>query len=179
MIAHVLAETVVAETLFGARTGVLPGSLARSLPGMLPGEVVVAVVRASTVLLIVASVFAVLAALFHVYVFILESMLWTRPSTWKVFGIRSQAEADTIRPMALNQGFYNLFLAIGAVLGVLMLPTHLGAGAALILLSTGSMLAAALVLLISSRGANSRAAVLQGTLPLIAIVLLVSGLLAH
>jgi putative membrane protein len=130
-------------------------------------------------LLIVAAVFIALAALFHVYVFVLESVLWARPTTWRVFGIRSQDEANTIRPMALNQGFYNLFLAIGAVLGLLTLPSNLGAGSALVFLSTGSMLAAAPVLLISSKGANARAAILQGTLPLIAIVLLAAALLAH
>ena len=31
-----------------------------------------------------------------------------------------QAAADTIRPMAYNQGFYNLFLAIGAIIGVVL-----------------------------------------------------------
>ena len=31
-----------------------------------------------------------------------------------------QAAADTTKPMAYNQGFYNLFLAIGAVIGLVL-----------------------------------------------------------
>ena len=34
------------------------------------------------------------------------------------FGIRSAEDAAIVRPMAFNQGFYNLFLAIGIVAGL-------------------------------------------------------------
>jgi putative membrane protein len=75
--------------------------------------------------------------------------------------------------LAFNQGFYNLFLAIitvtGIVIGVL---EYKGVGLALILAGTGSMLAAAVVLLLSSPD-KARAAVTQGILPLVAVVLLV------
>jgi putative membrane protein len=127
----------------------------------------------SPALLVIAIVAASLAALLHIYIFIAESVLWTRPATWRRFGIRSQAEADTIRPMALNQGFYNLFLAIGILVGLFLLPhpaLH-APGVMLIFFSTASMLAASLVLVISNPKL-ARAALLQGFFPLIAVVCL-------
>lgn len=120
-----------------------------------------------------ALVFAGLAALLHVYIFVLESVRWTQPRTWKVFGIADQQTADATRPMAYNQGFYNLFLAIGAAIGiVLWIVNGIGdvAGRALLLFSLGSMLAAALVLVTSGRK-YLRPASIQGTLPLIGLVL--------
>jgi putative membrane protein len=125
----------------------------------------------SAVVLIIAIVFASLAALLHIYIFVMESVLWMRPSIWKRFGIRSQDEAGTIRPMALNQGFYNLFLAIGVIVGLFLLPhpaLH-GPGVLLIFFSCASMLAASLVLVISNPKL-ARAALLQGLFPLIAVV---------
>jgi putative membrane protein len=124
-------------------------------------------------LLILGLVFAALAAILHVVIFVLESVLWTRPAIWKRFGLSSDEEARTIRPMALNQGFYNLFLAVGAVVGVILLASTggNGAGYALAFLSLGSMLAASLVLGISNPRL-ARAAATQGVAPLIAIVFL-------
>ena len=125
---------------------------------------------------IIATVFAGLAALLHVYIFIMESVQWTQPRIWKRFGVTDQAAAETTKPMAYNQGFYNLFLAIGAILGlVLFWAGDAGSvadisGRALVLFSLGSMLAASLVLL-SSGGRYLRAALTQGTLPLIGFVL--------
>ncbi len=51
---------------------------------------------------VVASVFVGLAALLHVYIFLMESLWWTHPDTWKRFGIADQAAAETTRPMAYN-----------------------------------------------------------------------------
>ena len=125
------------------------------------------------VLLIIAIVFAGLAALLHVYIFVMESILWTRPSIWKRFGLKSQDDAQTMKPLALNQGFYNLFLAIGVFVGFFLLPhpTLHAAGVMLILFCCASMLAASLVLVISNPK-MVRAAVTQGLLPLIAVVCL-------
>jgi putative membrane protein len=58
----------------------------------------------------------------------------------------------------------------------MVLLGHRSVGAALIFAGVGSMLAAALVLLISSPD-KARAAVVQGTVPLVAVVLLGVGLL--
>lgn len=124
---------------------------------------------------ILAGVFVALAAVLHVYIFLMESIWWTRPAIWKRFGVADQAAADTTRPMAYNQGFYNLFLAAGAALGLLLLMTgQPDAGAALVLFATGSMVLAALVLLTSGRG-YLRAALIQGTFPLIGFLLVLFG----
>ncbi len=67
---------------------------------------------------ILATVFGALAALLHVYIFVMESVQWSQPRIWRRFGVADQAAADTTKPMAYNQGFYNLFLAIGAIIGL-------------------------------------------------------------
>ncbi len=61
--------------------------------------------------------FSLLAALLHVYIWVLESFRWTEPATRKTFGT-SEADAEITRPMAYNQGFYNLFLAIITLVGL-------------------------------------------------------------
>ncbi|MFT4230686.1 MAG: DUF1304 domain-containing protein [Microbacterium sp.] len=125
---------------------------------------------------ILATVFAALAALLHVYIFVMESVQWTQPRIWRRFGVVSQEAAETTKPMAYNQGFYNLFLAIGAAIGIAL--SWVGdagtaadvAGRTLVLFCLGSMVAAALVLLTTDMR-HLRAALVQGTLPLIGFVL--------
>jgi putative membrane protein len=120
-------------------------------------------------------VFAALAALLHVYIFTMESLTWTSPRTRKVFGTTAE-EAETTKLLALNQGFYNLFLAVVTGVGIAaMLLGHKAIGAALIFAGVATMAAAAAVLLVSAPG-KARAALTQGTFPVIAIVLLALGL---
>lgn len=129
-----------------------------------------------TPLTVVSLVLVGLAALIHVYIFVLESLLWTRASTRRTFGVRSEEEAVTLKAMAFNQGFYNLFLAIGTGVGIaLLVGGSTAAGAALVFLGAGSMVAAALVLVVSSPRLF-RAALVQGTLPLVGIILLAVAL---
>lgn len=118
----------------------------------------------------VALIFAGLAAALHVFIWTMESLTWRHPKTWKRFGLESQADAETTAPLAFNQGFYNLFLAIGAAVGiVLVIGDEDTAGWTLIITACGSMLAAALVL-VSSGKKYARAATTQGLFPLIAVV---------
>jgi putative membrane protein len=126
------------------------------------------------VLLVIGAVLVGGAALVHVFIFTLESISWQRPATWRRFGLRSQEDADTVRPMAFNQGFYNLFLAIGAAAGIVMLfvPATQQAGFATAVFAAGSMVSAAAVLLISSP-ALARAALTQGLAPLLGVLALV------
>lgn len=120
-------------------------------------------------------VLAALAAAVHVVIFVLESIAWTGPRARAVFGT-SEAEAAATRQLAFNQGFYNLFLAILAVLGIVLVAVgQTAAGAALLFAGTGSMLAAALVLFVSAPDKRG-AALKQGLVPLLAIVALVAGL---
>lgn len=120
-------------------------------------------------------VVAALAAVLHVYIFVMESLTWTSPRTRATFGTTAE-EAETTKLLAFNQGFYNLFLAVVTVVGIVaVLLGHTAVGAALVFTGVGSMAAAALVLVASARD-KARAAITQGTLPVIAIVLLVVGL---
>lgn len=121
----------------------------------------------------VGLVFALLAALLHVYIFVMESLTWTSPRTRAVFGT-TEEEAQTTKLLAFNQGFYNLFLAVITVVGILMvLAGQFTGGSVLLFASLGSMLAAAVVLLLSSRD-KARAAVTQGIFPLVALVLFIT-----
>jgi putative membrane protein len=126
-------------------------------------------------MIIAGLVFAALAALLHVYIFTMESLTWTSHRTRATFGTTPE-EAETTKLLAFNQGFYNLFLAIVGGIGIAEIAMgHRAVGAALVFAGIGSMAAAALVLVVSAPD-KARAAVTQGTFPLIAIVLLVLGL---
>jgi putative membrane protein len=95
-------------------------------------------------------VFSGLAALLHVYIFVMESLTWTSPRTRATFGTTPET-AETTKELAFNQGFYNLFLAIVTAVGLVIDGFgHYSVALALIFAGTGSMLAAAVVLLASS-----------------------------
>jgi putative membrane protein len=127
--------------------------------------------------LIVGLILAALAAVLHVYIFWMESVAWEGPAARKTFGIGSAEEARVTKSLAFNQGFYNLFLAIMALAGVAVTAAGSTAvGLTLVLSGTGSMLAAALVLLLSSKQ-HRAAAIKQGTLPLLAVLLTALGAL--
>lgn len=122
-------------------------------------------------MLVAGMIFAVLAALLHVYIFVMESLTWTSERTRRTFGL-SQEQALATKEMAFNQGFYNLFLAVAAGLGVVLtLAGQHTVAVTLVFVGCGSMVAAGLVLLLSSRS-KARAALTQLTFPLIAVVLL-------
>ena len=126
-------------------------------------------------MLIAGLVLADIAALIHVYIFYLESFAWTDRKTLATFGMTAE-QAEAMRPMALNQGFYNLFLAIVTVVGIVLAVTGPTAvGAALVLAGAGSMVAAALVLVISDP-AKRGAALKQGLVPLLGVIAVIVGL---
>jgi len=131
----------------------------------------------NSALLVAGSIFVGLAALIHVYIFYLESIAWSKPKTWKTFGLASQADADTVKPMAYNQGYYNAFLAGGIIVGLILLatPSTQQAGFALALFAALSMVLAATVL-ITSNAKLARSAAIQGVLPLIGVILLLLAL---
>lgn len=116
------------------------------------------------------------AALIHVYIFYLESLVWTGPKARAVFGIRSVEEANGMKLLAFNQGFYNLFLALEVALGIaLMNAERVAVGATLVFVGAGSMVAASLVLLLSSPE-KAAAALKQGLFPLLGVAALALGL---
>jgi putative membrane protein len=124
-------------------------------------------------MLIAAQLLAGLAAVLHVVFFVFESLLWTRPEVYARFGIRSGEQAETIRPMAFNQGFYNLALAMGLFVGIVMLGRDGSAGVVgktLVLFATGCMVVAGVVLASTGRS-YWRAASIQLVPAALALVL--------
>jgi len=127
-------------------------------------------------MLIAACAFAGLAAVVHVYIFVLESVRWEHPATRRAFGTTAETAALT-QPLAYNQGFYNLFLAIVTGIGVALVGPEREAAVALLLAGPGSMVAAALVL-ITSDSSKARAAVVQALFPALALLCLLIWSLA-
>ncbi|TGO06608.1 DUF1304 domain-containing protein [Serinibacter arcticus] len=126
-------------------------------------------------MIVVGLVLAALAALIHVYIFVLESLRWTSPRSRALFGTTPQ-EAEATRAMAYNQGFYNLFLAVAVIVGIIALAAGSTAvGATLVFTGAGSMVLAGLVLLTSDRSKTS-AALKQLVPPLLGILALAVGL---
>lgn len=115
------------------------------------------------------------AALVHVYIFVMESVMWTTPRVRATFGM-SEEEALATKSMAFNQGFYNLFLAIAVFAGLIFFAVGAPViGATLAFVGAGSMAAAALVLLLSSPDKRG-AALKQGVIPAVAVIVLAIGL---
>ena len=56
-----------------------------------------------------------LVALIHIYIVILEMVLWTKPKGMKTFGLKSKDFAEETKVLAANQGLYNGFLAAGLI----------------------------------------------------------------
>jgi putative membrane protein len=115
---------------------------------------------------VIAQVFVVLAGVFHVVVFALESVLFRKPSTYRRFLVKD-TEVEAARPWAFNQGFYNLFLAIGALGGLIWGGDK---GHAIALFACACMAGAGIVLLASDRR-MLRAAATQAVPPILALVL--------
>ena len=128
-------------------------------------------------MIILGFVLAGLAAVIHVYIFVMESLTWTSPRTRRTFGT-TEDEARVTKSMAFNQGFYNLFLALSVFIGIVVFGTGgTAVGATLVFVGAGSMALAALVLLLSNP-ALRRAALVQGLLPTLGVIALAVGLAA-
>ena len=113
---------------------------------------------------------AAIAAGVHVWFFALESLLFERPTVFRRFGVRSAEDAAIVRPMAFNQGFYNLFLAVGIAGGLLLIAAgQETTGRAIVLFACACMVGAGIVLLATNRRFLAAVA-LQAGPPLVAIV---------
>ena len=118
---------------------------------------------------VVAQVFAVIAVLFHVMAFVLESFLFGRPDV-QTFLLGRPEPAPGVRLWAFNQGFYNLFLAAGPVAG--LIAYHAGnvdVGRALVIYGCAFMAACGVVLFVSNRKLW-RSMIGQSGPPLIALI---------
>ena len=65
-----------------------------------------------------ATALVILVAAIHVYIVVLEMVLWRTPRGMRSFGT-DQAFADRSATLAANQGLYNGFLVAGLVWGLL------------------------------------------------------------
>lgn len=117
----------------------------------------------------IAIAVAVLAAFVHVYIFAMESLWFMRPAIWSRFGLASADEARVVRSFAYNQGWYNLFLALGVAVGLALIAGGAtDAGRAIVIFACASMVAAGIVLAQHNR-AFLRAAAIQAVPPAVAI----------
>ena len=88
------------------------------------------------------------------------------PRTRATFGTTAD-EAQTTKALAFNQGFYNLFLAIVATVGIVAVASgHTAVGAALVFAGIGSM-APRRWCCCCPPPERARAAITQGTLPVL------------
>ena len=116
---------------------------------------------------------AVLAALIHVWFFLMESVWFMQPRVHARFGLATPEQAAIVRSFAYNQGFYNLFLAVGVGLGLALAATgNPAAGNILVIFACGSMVAAGVVLFLHNRHFLRAAAIQVGP----ALVALLGGL---
>ena len=123
-------------------------------------------------MLTVVTVFAFVAIAIHVYIWILESFLWTKPKGREVFNM-SEEFAESTKDMAANQGLYNLMLAWVAATG--LLAFWFGAlpqvRIALMFAGLGSMAVAGIYLFLTSKD-KRKPALIQFTPPLLALIFL-------
>lgn len=65
----------------------------------------------------IGSILTGVVALIHIYILILEMVLWDKPQGMKTFGTTPAFAAES-KTLAANQGLYNGFLAAGLVWGI-------------------------------------------------------------
>lgn len=107
-----------------------------------------------------ATILTALCALEHAGFFVLEALLWKKPLGLETFQMDA-AKAESTAQLAVNQGFYNLFLAAGLAWAALSPP-----GAPLRLYTLGFVVAAAVV---GGATVSIRILVIQGLPALLAL----------
>ena len=80
-------------------------------------------------MLLASRIFAGIAGLLHIWIFMMESVLWMDPAIHGRFRVPSVEQAEILRNVFFNQGFYNLFLALGALYGAVFFTRQAGARA--------------------------------------------------
>ncbi|PJZ65641.1 DUF1304 domain-containing protein [Leptospira wolffii] len=126
-------------------------------------------------MIVTARILATLVGLLHVWIFIMESVLWMKPRIHRRFGVTDTKSAEAMKTVFLNQGFYNLFLAVGALFGAIFFDLFPSYAPAILIFSCLSVFGAGLVLVVS-KPAMARAGIIQGLPPLIAVILIALSL---
>lgn len=135
---------------------------------------------------IVALVFSTLTIVIHVVIFVGESLLWGNPLIIERVlskvdapaGISLSDQAQILEVLFYNQGFYNLFVALGGVGGLILYKYgRIQEGTVLVCYMCLFALGAGVVL--ASTTTAYPAAVIQGLPPLIALIGLYYGNRQH
>lgn len=115
--------------------------------------------------------FFFIAALLHIVFFILESILFQKKGGHKYFKVRPEHH-EAIKPWAFNQGFYNLFLAVGMLIGLYYVnQLEIRAAGAMVSFCGLSMVIAGIVLFFTDKKMR-RGALIQMVPPLLGFVFL-------
>ncbi len=110
--------------------------------------------------------FFFVAAVIHVYIFILESFLFQKPEGYKAFKMKKE-DHEAAKPWALNQGFYNLFLAIGMFMGLYYVnQLEVKTAGAMVSFCGFSMIVAGVVLFVTNKK-MAKGALIQAVPPLL------------
>ena len=130
-----------------------------------------------TALTLLGLVLAGMAATLHVAFFVLESVLFRLPVGRRVFGVRAEADSAPLRLFAVNQGIYNLGLAIVVFVGIVLVAIDASSpiGIAVVISGCAVMVVAGAALALTAPRRTLPIAAAQGLPPLIAIVALLVG----
>lgn len=98
----------------------------------------------------VAQAFALVAALVHIVVWPLESLLFRRPAVHRKILMTPTEHVPAVMLWAFNMGFRNLFLGIGVIVGLVLVWTgDVTAGRTLVIYTCAYMAAAGLTMGVS------------------------------
>ncbi len=92
---------------------------------------------------IVTYIFIGVTALLHIVFFKIESIDFMKTKTLKAFSLNEKS-GEIVKPWAFNQGFYNLFLALGLIYSIYLLYSGL--------VEQGKVLAGFILLAITGAG---------------------------
>jgi putative membrane protein len=99
----------------------------------------------------ISKILIAVAGLAHVLFFLVESVFFMNEKVFKVFGAADAEQAAILQTLAYNQGWYNLFLAIAAWLGLALIGRwKANVGETLAVYASLSMVGAGLILLFST-----------------------------
>lgn len=95
----------------------------------------------------ITKITAAISGIIHVLFFVMESIVWLEPSVYETFEVGSLADAEVLEVYVKNQGYYNLFLAVGIFAALALTGKKPEIARALLTYISAFMIAAALVLL--------------------------------
>lgn len=116
--------------------------------------------------------FFFLAAMIHIYIFVLETFLFQKAEGYKAFKIKKE-DHEAVKPWAFNQGFYNLFLAVGMLIGLYhVIKLEIKVAGVMVSFSGFCMIIAGLVLFVTQKKMR-RGACIQMIPPLLGFFFLI------